>query len=141
MDRRRFLRTACHACGALALIPAAASLESCSSAKGVALAAKDGVLDIPLSALDASGRTTVKAKGVSDKLLVVRRDDGTYTALAMNCPHKNGPVDFKEGEGLKCEWHGSRFDLEGRVQNGPAKQDLKRYTTEVSGDQIRILLT
>lgn len=141
MDRRHFLRTACQACGALALIPAAATLESCSTAKGVALAAKDGVLDIPLSALEATGRTTVKAKGVQEKLLVVRRNDGTYTALALNCPHKNGPVNFKDGEGLKCGWHGSRFDLEGRVQNGPAKQDLKRYATEVSGDQLRILFT
>jgi nitrite reductase/ring-hydroxylating ferredoxin subunit len=123
------------------LISAAATLESCSSTKGVALAAKDGVLDIPMTALDASGRTTVKAKGVQDKLLVVRRDDGTYTALALNCPHKNGPVNFKDGEGLKCGWHGSRFNLEGRVQNGPAKQDLKRYTAEVTGDQLRIRLT
>lgn len=125
----------------MALIPAVTTLESCSSAKGAALAAKDGVLDIPLSALDPSGRTTVKAKGVQDKLLLVRRDDGTYTALTLNCPHKNGPVNFKDGEGLKCGWHGSRFDLEGRVQNGPAKQDLKRYAAEVSGEQLRIRLT
>jgi len=141
MRRRDFLRTTCQACGALALIPAAATLESCSAAKGVALAARDGVLDVPLSALDASGRTTMKAKGVKDRLLLVRRDDGTYTALTLNCPHKNGPVSYKDGEGLKCGWHGSRFDLEGKVQNGPARQDLKRYTTEVKGDQLRILLT
>jgi nitrite reductase/ring-hydroxylating ferredoxin subunit len=140
MDRRHFLRSACQACAALALVPAAATLESCSSSKGLALAVKDGVLEVPVSALDPSGRTTVKAKGVSEKLMVVRRDDGTYTALTLNCPHKNGPVTYKDGEGLKCGWHGSRFDLEGKVQNGPSKQDLKRFPAEVKGDQLRILL-
>lgn len=141
MDRRNFLRSACQACAALALVPAVASLESCSSSKAITTTAKDGMLEVPMSALDASGRTTVKAKGLPEKLMVLRRDDGTYTTLALNCPHKNGPVDFKDGEGLKCGWHGSRFDLEGKVQNGPAKQDLKRYTTEISGDRLRILLT
>ena len=140
MDRRNFLRTACQACAVIAFAPAATTLESCSSSKVLSLASRDGVLEIPLSALDASGRTTVKAKGLGEKLLVVRRDNGTYTALVLNCPHKNGPVSFTAGEGLKCGWHGSRFDLEGKVQNGPAKQDLERYPVTLEGDQLRVAL-
>jgi nitrite reductase/ring-hydroxylating ferredoxin subunit len=31
-------------------------------------------------------------------VLVVQRADGTYTALALNCPHKNGPVKNTDGE-------------------------------------------
>jgi nitrite reductase/ring-hydroxylating ferredoxin subunit len=58
--------------------------------------------------------------------MVVQRPDGTYTALALNCPHKNGPVKNKGGV-LTCDWHGSTFDREGQVTKGPSKAGLKRY--------------
>ncbi|MEO8588172.1 MAG: Rieske 2Fe-2S domain-containing protein [Flavobacteriales bacterium] len=102
MDRRNFLRNACQACAALALVPAIASLESCATAKG---AMADGMLTVPLRSLkDAT--TVVKAKGLADNLLLVKRADGSYTALVLNCPHKHGPVKEK-GEQLVCEWHGA----------------------------------
>ncbi len=135
MDRRRFLRTACQACAALAVAPAVASLESCSSGK--ALAVDNGTLNIPLSDLSKSGTTVVRAQGLSARLMVVRRDDGTYTALLLNCPHKNGPVKEKGGV-LTCDWHGSTFDRDGKVTKGPSKQDLKRYPVTVEGDQLRV---
>lgn len=134
MDRRTFLRSTCQACAALAVIPAVATLESCSATKG--LAVTDGVVNIPLSELNKSGTTMVKAQGLGAKLMVVRRDDGTYTALLLNCPHKNGPVNFTDGEGLKCGWHGSTFDRDGKVTKGPSKQDLKSYPASVEGDQL-----
>lgn len=98
------------------------------------------MLDIPLSALDASGRTVVKAKGVDDKLLVVQRGDGSFIALALNCPHKNGPLKEKDGQ-LVCAWHGSAFSLEGELLKGPSRQGLKRFPAERVGDQLRIRIT
>jgi nitrite reductase/ring-hydroxylating ferredoxin subunit len=138
MDRRQFLRNTCQACAALALVPLTATLESCSSTKALALEAKDGLLDIPLADLDPSGRTLVKAKGLGEKLMVVKQADGSYRTLALNCPHKNGPVSYDTNEGLKCGWHGSRFDLAGKVLNGPAKQDLKGFATEQLDQALRI---
>jgi nitrite reductase/ring-hydroxylating ferredoxin subunit len=135
MDRRRFLRTACQACAALAVAPAVASLESCSSGKS--LAVDNGMLNIPLADLSKSGTTVVRAQGLGAKLMVVRRDDGSYTALLLNCPHKNGPVKEKAGV-LTCDWHGSTFDRDGKVTKGPSKQDLKRYPVTVEGDQLRV---
>lgn len=135
MDRRRFLRTACQACAALAVVPAVASLESCSSGKS--LAVDNGTLNIPLGDLSRSGTTVVRAQGLGAKLMVVRRDDGSYTALLLNCPHKNGPVKEKAGV-LTCDWHGSTFDRDGKVTKGPSKQDLKRYPVTVEGDQLRV---
>lgn len=135
MDRRRFLRSACQACGALALIPVVSTLESCASAKGAGYAVADGALRIPVSGL-TPGVNILRAKGLADKLLINRREDGTYTALVLNCPHKNGPVNFTDGEGLKCGWHGSTFDRDGKVTRGPSKQDLKHYPASVEGDQL-----
>lgn len=138
MDRREFLLSTCKACAAMVLVPAAA-LEGCAPS-GKALAVKDGVIEVPMDALGSNGTAIVKAKGIGNKLMLVKRADGSFTALELNCPHKNGPLK-QQGGHLVCQWHGSRFDLEGKVQNGPAKQDLKRYTTELSGDKLRILLT
>jgi nitrite reductase/ring-hydroxylating ferredoxin subunit len=135
MDSRTFLRSACQACAALAVVPAVATLESCSASKS--LAVTDGVVSIPLSELNKSGTTMVKAQGLGAKLMVVRRDDGTYTALLLNCPHKNGPVKEKAGV-LTCDWHGSTFDQNGKVTKGPSKQDLKSYPATVDGDQLRV---
>ncbi len=135
MDRRRFLRAACQACAALAVVPAAASLESCSGGKS--LAVSNGTLSVPLADLGKSGTTVLRAQGLDAKLMVVRRDDGSYTALLLNCPHKNGPVKEKGGV-LTCDWHGSTFDRDGKVTKGPSKQDLKRYPVTVEGDMLRV---
>jgi nitrite reductase/ring-hydroxylating ferredoxin subunit len=137
MDRRRFLRTACQACAALAVAPAVASLESCNSGKALAVA--DGILKIPLTDLGTSGTAVVRAQGLGAKLMVVRRDDGSYTALLLNCPHKNGPVKEKSGV-LTCDWHGSTFDRDGKVTKGPSKQGLKHYPVTVEGDQLRVVV-
>jgi len=137
MDRRSFLRSACQACAAAALVPVAVSLEGCSSTNKLTLAPTDGVLEVPLTDL-RPGATVIHAKGLSSKVIVQQRTDGTYSALAMNCPHKNGPVKFKEGDGFTCDWHGSTFDPNGKVLKGPAKQDLKNYPAEVVGTTLRI---
>jgi nitrite reductase/ring-hydroxylating ferredoxin subunit len=139
MDRRRFLRTACQTCAALAVFPAISSLESCATAKGARYTVQDGALRIPVSGL-APGVNIVRAKGLADKLLIDQRADGTYVALVLNCPHKNGPVNLTDGEGLKCGWHGSTFDRDGKVTKGPSKQDLKRYPASLEGDQLVVMV-
>jgi nitrite reductase/ring-hydroxylating ferredoxin subunit len=136
MQRRDFLRSACQACAAMALVPiAATTLESCSSTGK--LAVENGLVNVPLSALGSQGRTVLKVNGLSDKVLLEKRPDGTYTALVLNCPHKNGPVKEKGGE-LVCSWHGSTFDLNGKVTKGPAKSDLKRYPVELVGEVLQV---
>ncbi|MBK7944577.1 MAG: Rieske (2Fe-2S) protein [Flavobacteriales bacterium] len=136
MNRRDFLHHACQACAALAVIPIAASLEGCAtSAK--AFAVKDGVLELTTDELDKSGRTVVKADGLANKLIIVKRADGNYTALELNCPHKNGPLKEKGGM-LECEWHGSTFDFDGQVTKGPSKSGLKSYPVEVVRYGLRV---
>lgn len=95
------------------------------------------MLSVPKSSLGKSGSTIVKATGLEEKLIVLKRADGSYTALAMNCPHKNGPVAEKNGQ-LVCEWHGSTFDQDGKVLKGPSKEGLKSYPVEEAGEVLRV---
>jgi Rieske Fe-S protein len=50
--------------------------------------------------------------------------DGEVTALSARCPHLGCLINQRDGENLVCPCHGSRFTLEGRVQQGPARVDL-----------------
>lgn len=137
MDRRDFIRSAGRTCAALALLPAAATLESCAGGKSLPMV-NNAVL-VPKTMLDANGTAVVKAKGVSGKLMVSRRADGSYSALSLSCPHMGGPVSGKDGA-LKCPWHGSTFDMEGQLTKGPAKTGLKKYTVEEAGEELRVLV-
>ncbi|MFN3874706.1 MAG: Rieske (2Fe-2S) protein [Flavobacteriales bacterium] len=137
MDRRAFLIDACRTCAALAALPVAASIEGCASAKVVPMA--EGVATVPLSLLGDKPSAVVAVKGLPNKLLLVRRADGGYHALELNCPHKNGPLKEKDGR-LVCAWHGSAFSLDGELLKGPSRQGLRRYMAEAAGDQVRIRL-
>jgi cytochrome b6-f complex iron-sulfur subunit len=137
MDRRDFLRTAGHTCAALALMPLAATVEGCSGGKALALS--NGAITVPKSQLNAKGTALVKAEGVSGKVFITRRSDGTYTAFELICPHKNGPVSEKGGV-LTCAWHGSTFDSSGQVTKGPAKSGLKKFVVEEEGEALRVLV-
>jgi len=138
MQRRDFLRSACQACAAVALIPMATTLEGCASAAKT-LAVKNGVLDVPLESLGNGNSTVVRANGLANKLMISRRADGSFTALELVCPHKNGPIKEKEGQ-LVCGWHGSAFDLEGKLLKGPSKSGLKTYPVEADGSMLRVKL-
>lgn len=136
MNRRDFLKRSCTACAGLALIPLASTIEGCASA-APALAIKDGELLVPLDTLGKGNSAIVKAKGLSGKLMISKRSDGSYTALELNCPHKGGPIKEKEGQ-LVCGWHGSAFDLEGQLLKGPSKSGLKTYPIEADGNMLRV---
>ncbi|MBK6341598.1 MAG: Rieske 2Fe-2S domain-containing protein [Flavobacteriales bacterium] len=138
MQRRDFLRSACQACAAMALIPVAATLEGCAST-AKALTVTDGVLNVPLDALGNGNSTVVRANGLANKLMISKRSDGSYTALELNCPHKGGPIKEKEGQ-LVCGWHGSAFDLEGKLLKGPSKSGLKTYPVDADGSMLRVRL-
>jgi len=62
------------------------------------------------------------------KPIAVYRDrDGGFHALSPVCPHLGCIVDFNGAESSwDCPCHGSRFDVEGRVLNGPATRGLDR---------------
>jgi Rieske Fe-S protein len=60
----------------------------------------------------------------SNNKYVVQYTDGTTKILSRECPHAGCDVDYKNGE-FVCPCHGSKFDAEGTVIQGPAKQNLE----------------
>ena len=77
------------------------------------------------------GEGTVVRRG-SDLLAVSRDDGGDLHAVSAVCPHMGCLVDWNDGEGTwDCPCHGSRFEADGHVIDGPAVADLEDRDDEV----------
>jgi Rieske Fe-S protein len=71
------------------------------------------------------------------ELIVTQPAPGTFTGLSAECTHAGCVVNRVEGAALVCPCHGSRYGLDGSVQQGPAERALKsRPVTVVGGDIV-----
>jgi nitrite reductase/ring-hydroxylating ferredoxin subunit len=87
---------------------------------------------------------------VAGRSIGVFNVDGRFFAVRNSCPHQGGPLCLgptvglatsrrpgeitytREGEILRCPWHGWEFDLEtGRSVFDPARTRVKGYPVEV----------
>lgn len=76
-------------------------------------------------------------------LIVVRQNASTYYAFERNCPYRANDTCARVSIDpsllfLKDACCGSQFDLQGRVQQGPASRPLRQYSTSLSGNQLTI---
>jgi glycine/D-amino acid oxidase-like deaminating enzyme/nitrite reductase/ring-hydroxylating ferredoxin subunit len=75
-----------------------------------------------------SGAVVDQAAG---KAAVYRKPDGSVHALSARCTHMGCIVAYNDAEGSwDCPCHGSRFDLQGRVIEGPAGAPLEAVELE-----------
>lgn len=79
-----------------------------------------------LSSLAPGEGSVISVEGVT---LAVHRDEaGALHVLSPVCTHLRCIVAFNDAEkSWDCPCHGSRFDVDGNVLNGPATQGLERY--------------
>jgi Rieske Fe-S protein len=83
-----------------------------------------GVSSEPLENLRAGSGCIIKAEG--EKLAVYRDQDGSLRALSAVCTHKGCQVAWNQVErSWDCPCHGSRFDTQGQVLDGPATKPLE----------------
>ena len=73
-----------------------------------------------------------------DQRLALLRDEAGPYALSLVCTHLGCMVTVSANE-LACPCHGSRFDRQGRVLNGPADRPLKRLDVEERDGMIEVL--
>lgn len=136
-NRRGFLVKASVIAGSLVLglsnlQSAAAQKDASKSADKDTAAQTDEIvlkLDEKSSLNKIGGFDTLETK--AGKVVVVRVAEMSFDAYSAVCPHKGGPIKYDEKtQQLFCPWHNSRFDMQGKVVSGPAKQSLKSYQAE-----------
>lgn len=73
------------------------------------------------------------------KVFIVRAKEGYFYAVSAVCTHLGCIANWKSEEGIiACPCHGSKFDREGRLVEGPAPRSLPRFsmTTDDQGQLI-----
>lgn len=116
------------------------ALSSCATIPAYETAIAGNKVSVPVSLFAQSSFQLVKPKNSYYNIGLKKESDGTYTALLLKCTHADNQLTAT-GNGYKCNLHGSAFDSEGQVTNGPAERPLKKYTTQIINDQVIIRLS
>jgi nitrite reductase/ring-hydroxylating ferredoxin subunit len=74
---------------------------------------------------------------LGENLIAFRTTGGKFGLIANNCPHRGASLFFgrNEEEGLRCVYHGWKFDVDGScvdMPNEPAESDFKTKVKAVA---------
>jgi nitrite reductase/ring-hydroxylating ferredoxin subunit len=73
---------------------------------------------------------------------IIYNKDGEIRAVSLTCSHLGCMVEGEEkSDGFTCPCHGSRYDAEGNVVEGPAQKPLRKLRVELLEDQSLKLYT
>ena len=78
----------------------------------------------PGGALPADGQPK-RVKILGEDLVAFRDSDGRPGLIANACPHRGAPLMFGRNEecGIRCVYHGWKFDVEGNIIDMPAEPE------------------
>lgn len=124
LSRRDFLVVGGGAC-----LAAAWSLPGCEDGSGSGANLADGVFQVGNSDDFDIGDATLFDEG---PFFVLRDDEGLWAMTAV-CPHQGCTVNAGT-DSLPCPCHGSVFDLDGTVLNGPASKPLDNLKVVIESD-------
>ena len=92
-----------------------------------------------VSAGSASALAVGELKAVPGAAAAIGRDGGGVYALTLVCTHQGCDMSTEgtvSSSGIFCACHGSRFDVDGNVLQGPASSPLQHYqvTADAQGN-------
>jgi Rieske Fe-S protein len=120
------------ACGSGEEKPAADGGDSSASA-----AASESA---PAAAADAAIAKTadvpVGSGVIVDDVVITQPAAGEFKGFSSACTHKGCAVNKVADGTIDCPCHGSKFNLDGTVANGPATEPLETKAIAVAGDSI-----
>ncbi|WP_206243660.1 aromatic ring-hydroxylating dioxygenase subunit alpha [Novosphingobium terrae] len=73
-------------------------------------------------------------------IVIYRKQDGDLVGLQNRCAHRSFPLahGWREGDTLRCRYHGARYDAEGRLVEIPSmaacpRVSVRRYPMRIAG--------
>lgn len=132
INRRNFLKKSARAAAVTVFLGSSVKLEDLIAGVKSAEAANKVTKTINISDYPALSKVGGYAM-ISSNVIVIRSSKNSFTALNTICTHKKCDVEFN-GNKFECPCHGSEFTKTGKVLNGPAKKNLKKYSTSFNAD-------
>lgn len=80
-----------------------------------------------------AGRPLKAVRVLGQDLVLFKDNQGRWGLLDRDCPHRNADLSFgrHEGDGLRCPFHGWKFDATGRCLDTPAEPAGSRLCDRV----------
>lgn len=140
-NRRTFIKQSCALCiSVIGLGAVASQLSSCSPMPVFKGEVDKNSITVPLSFFtEVNNMLVVRNNKLAYDILLVKLEDGSFSALEMKCSHQDNPLTANK-TGLFCSAHGSTFDFAGKVTKEPALEPLKKYKTETNTLYVQINL-
>lgn len=146
MDRRKFLENVCKTGAAIVVGGSVVDLLTVSTLKATSRTTPNPeVREIPINLVDnpelvpIGGSYHLEIEDLERDLLVVHPEKDKYLAVDIKCTHRACDLNYTHAERtFVCPCHGSKFDLSGAVQNGPATKSLNYYHAELQGDEVMV---
>jgi cytochrome b6-f complex iron-sulfur subunit len=148
VSRRQFCSGACQLVSGAALgsmvvgcgggdSPTSPSSRSVPLAKSAGRYTGSGVnVDVARALNDVGGAVLVES--IAGVFLLARTGANTFTAIDAVCSHQSCTVTDGDGSAYVCPCHGSRYDRNGRVLNGPATAALRQFQTSFASGVVTI---
>jgi cytochrome b6-f complex iron-sulfur subunit len=136
MDRRDFIQKAIFA--ACAVAATSITEESCSKSAPVTPSGPSLNFSIDISTPQYSVLQTNGTAVYANNVIIARDNKGNFIAIYDVCTHAGCTIQFDGTNQFPCPCHGSLFDENGNVVNGPAITPLKKYTATLNGTILHI---
>ena len=92
--------------------------------------------------LKVGGCLVGESAGMAEPLAIAREQENRFLAVSALCTHMTCILRFNElSVSLDCPCHGSRFEVDGTVINGPAVKPLQALSTTFDGEMLNVLIT
>ena len=87
------------------------------------------------SELDGPDGPPLRVRLLGENLIAFRATSGKVGLLAHNCPHRGASLFFgrNEEEGIRCVYHGWKFDIEGPLSRYACRTARKRLQGQGAG--------
>jgi Rieske Fe-S protein len=90
----------------------------------------------PANAIAKTADVPVGSGVIVDEVVVTQPSAGVFKGFSSTCTHAGCAVNEVAGGTINCPCHGSKFNLDGTVANGPATRPLEAQAVTVQGDSI-----
>jgi nitrite reductase/ring-hydroxylating ferredoxin subunit len=88
---------------------------------------------VPSSLLPSPDCPPIRVKLLGESLIAFRTTSGTVGMVANACPHRGASMFFgrNEEEGLRCVYHGWKFDVDGNCVDMPSEPPESNFRSKV----------
>jgi Rieske Fe-S protein len=90
----------------------------------------------PPKVIAKTAQVPVGSGVIIDDVVLTQPSRGIYKGFSVICTHAGCTVNKIANGTIDCPCHGSKFNLDGSVANGPAARSLTARPVSVQGDSI-----